>query len=564
MTAKATMWLRIVIAIVALFTGTLFLGKPYYALELLPLVVVVSAFALWSLGLRAPFAVAVNVYLAVLGIMALVSPYWSVALALYGALAWMALAGIKRVLAMRRTRWESAVFGLGLLLLALCGVYWLDVASIVLGLLVGPTLIATGVLLIWRMYRPKRVSVSGVGTILSRIGATALIVLAITVSTLTMKVVSSTPKLDGFATHSDSLGDVPGVLLASELFTQGMPEKSLAYRILYTTTGLDGDITVATGLVVVPDPAPIHDMPVVLWSHGTTGVASHCAPSLLDDPLGSGAMLFPERALEQGWAIVAPDYLGLGTDRYAHPYLVGRPTAHSALDAARAARQLESVHLSDETVVWGHSQGGGTAIWIGIEQPTYAPDVPLRGVAAMSPATDLPAFAATALSSPVGPIFGSFMVSGYDAAYADVSVGDVVRPGARFGHERLVARCLSDKSTIASLVSALITEDWTRGDLESTTFYGRLDENVPDASLDVPLFVGQGLTDTLILPDVQEGFVSRLCDKGQIVEFHRYSGRDHMGVVQDGSPMIDDLIDWTIARFSHEAAPTACMMPDPE
>ncbi|MGH9380499.1 MAG: hypothetical protein ACRD2Z_07795 [Thermoanaerobaculia bacterium] len=33
------------------------------------------------------------------------------------------------------------------------------------------------------------------------------------------------------------------------------------------------------------------------------------------------------------------------------------------LDAVRAAHQVESIPLSNQTVVWGHSQGGHAALW---------------------------------------------------------------------------------------------------------------------------------------------------------------------------------------------------------
>jgi len=82
--------------------------------------------------------------------------------------------------------------------------------------------------------------------------------------------------------------------------------------------------------------------------------------------------------LDRGWAIVATDYVGLGASP-PHPYLVGRPEARSVLDAVRAARTLRPAHLAPKTVVWGHSQGGGAALWTGIVAPSYAPALTGRG-----------------------------------------------------------------------------------------------------------------------------------------------------------------------------------------
>lgn len=392
---------------------------------------------------------------------------------------------------------------------------------------------------------------------LANTGVVVMLVISGALSILTVRWISDAPVRDAFGDYSQPLGDQPGVLLKAEPFDRGIPEDSIATRILYTTTGLDGSITLATGLVLVPVDASADPLPVILWAHGTTGVDVRCGPSLLADPLGAGAMLFPELPMAQGWAVVAPDYLGLATSE-PHPYMVGVPTAQSSLDAVRAARQLESVSLSDDTVVWGHSQGGGTALWIGIEAPGYAPDVPLLGVAAMSPASDLPALIDTLLSGQAGPLFGEYILTGYSGAYDDVDWNHYIRPGARFSQQKLSERCLSEPSVIVSLISLLITEPFTGADLYEGPLYQRLQENVPSSPLGVPLFVGQGDTDPLILPEVQSEFVAALCDSGQVVEYHTYAERDHMGVVSESSPMLPDLLSWTQARFAGESPPESC------
>jgi hypothetical protein len=80
-----------------------------------------------------------------------------------------------------------------------------------------------------------------------------------------------------------------------------------------------------------------------------------CAPSALAAPFTAGAMFVSAEVLAHGWALVAPDYLGLGAAP-PHPYLAVVPAARSALDAVRAARQVSAIHISAQTGVWGHSQ----------------------------------------------------------------------------------------------------------------------------------------------------------------------------------------------------------------
>ena len=45
------------------------------------------------------------------------------------------------------------------------------------------------------------------------------------------------------------------------------------------------------------------------------------------------------------------------------PYIAGINAAHDTIDIVRAARNLPDAHASDDYVVWGHSQGGHTAMF---------------------------------------------------------------------------------------------------------------------------------------------------------------------------------------------------------
>ena len=55
-----------------------------------------------------------------------------------------------------------------------------------------------------------------------------------------------------------------------------------ATRILYHTRTADNTDTLASGVVLVPYGTPPKDgWPLLAWSHGTSGVARVCAPSLM-------------------------------------------------------------------------------------------------------------------------------------------------------------------------------------------------------------------------------------------------------------------------------------------
>ena len=93
-------------------------------------------------------------------------------------------------------------------------------------------------------------------------------------------------------------------------------------RLLYHSTDPDGEPIAVSGIAITPPGEPPSDgWPVVAWAHGTTGIASRCAPSLES---GAGAHLIPAltELTDGGYVVVATDYPGLGTPG-PHPYLVG-------------------------------------------------------------------------------------------------------------------------------------------------------------------------------------------------------------------------------------------------
>jgi dipeptidyl aminopeptidase/acylaminoacyl peptidase len=161
-----------------------------------------------------------------------------------------------------------------------------------------------------------------------------------------------------------------------------------AFRILYRSTGLNGEpIAVSGAIFIPPGPVPEHGRNVIAFAHPTSGVVEACAPSLMPDV--SGMIWGLADMLAQGYVVVATDYPGLGVPGQIHPYLIGVSEGRAVLDSVRAARALPRSGASNHFAVWGHSQGGHAALYTGELAASYAPDLKLVGVAAAAPATYL-------------------------------------------------------------------------------------------------------------------------------------------------------------------------------
>jgi acetyl esterase/lipase len=297
-------------------------------------------------------------------------------------------------------------------------------------------------------------------------------------------------------------------------------------------------------------------LPVVAWAHGTTGIVSGCAPSI-DGPFANVPAV-PD-LLTKGWAYVATDYVGLGTTG-GHAYLVGREAAYGALDAVKAARQIQEIALDNRTVIWGHSQGGNSALWSGMLAREYAPELDVRGIAAMAPASDMAGLLASAQKTMFGKIVSAYLISAYARAYPDVDESAYVDASSRLLVNDIAGRCVGGLGTLFSVAETYVlpsggifSRDPLAGPLGE-----RLTENTPRGPFPMPVLLAQGEDDDLVLEKIQAGYFEGLCKAGQPVEYRRIAGRDHISLVAADSPLTRQLIEWTDSRFAGEPIKPLC------
>lgn len=349
-----------------------------------------------------------------------------------------------------------------------------------------------------------------------------------------------------------------GTLLKSEPFTKTVPPGAQGWRILYVTMR-SGKAALASAVVVASSRSSDKPRPIIAWAHGTTGVVSGCAPSMMDKPFDNvpdiGALV------GEGWAYIGTDYSGLGTDG-GHTFLVGEDAATAVLDAVRAARQLKGTNLDNRIVVWGHSQGGNSALWTGMSATEYAPDLKLLGVAALAPASDLKGLVGASKGGMFGKIVSSFIVRGYTQAYADVKADDYLGVFSRIIANDIATRCVGGYGTLFSVleskllpVDGIFSQDPTEGPLGK-----RIGQNTPTRIIPAPVLVAQGEADDLVLPEVQKRYVTARCSAGQKIDFRTYAGRDHISVVASDSPLAAELLSWTRERFEGKDAEGDCKL----
>lgn len=143
------------------------------------------------------------------------------------------------------------------------------------------------------------------------------------------------------------------------------------YRYEYQTVDPAGDLTPASGALLVPNDAatPCQGArPIVMYAHGTQ-TRRALDMSDLSDPDNTEGLLVAGAFAAEGYIVVAPNYVGYDTSTLGyHPYLHGGQQASDMVDALTAARSALPTSDAPATTdggqlfVTGYSQGGYVAM----------------------------------------------------------------------------------------------------------------------------------------------------------------------------------------------------------
>lgn len=332
----------------------------------------------------------------------------------------------------------------------------------------------------------------------------------------------------------------PGAVVGSEALPENLwvAGTGSARRLTYWTRDSDGQAALSTGAIFVPaGTPPAGGWPVLSWEHGTVGLGDDCAPSTAGR--SQRDMDYLAKWVEQGYAIVATDYIGLGTPGV-HTYLDGRAEAHAGIDMVRAARAVDG-SLASKWAAIGQSQGGGAAVFTAALATRYAPELDYRGAVATGPASNV-AEVFSLLGPNTPPIksshltaYGTYVLNGMKAARPEIDLDSYLTP---LGKELVTAAqtlCFTPMAQRADGVSLnqLLSRPLSEGDLIPAV---RPILDVPMTGYDRPLFIGQGTNDTDVPIPLTTKLIADLELNGVRPEVHIYPGRDHSATMAASLP----------------------------
>lgn len=332
----------------------------------------------------------------------------------------------------------------------------------------------------------------------------------------------------------------PGAVVKVEALPRALwlPGTGAAHRVTYMSTGPTGRPALSTGAMFVPSgKAPAGGWPVLSWAHGTVGIGDACAPSTAGR--SERDITYLGQWLAKGYAIVATDYVGLGTPGV-HPYLDGRTAAHSVTDMVRAARRVDR-SLARKWVAIGQSQGGHATLFTASLATRYAPELDFRGaVTTGAPSNLAQVFPLAGPYIPDLPLGGlsaytAYMLTGLTAARPGFDVNRYLTPVGKDVLRDARTLCYAD---LKKRMTGISIGDLLKRPLFDAHFYRTASSvlDVPLTGYDRPFFIAQGTNDLDVPIPLTLKLVADLKARGVAFTFKPYVGADHSATMQASLP----------------------------
>lgn len=374
------------------------------------------------------------------------------------------------------------------------------------------------------------------------------------------------PANDPFYTAPNPIPNVaPGTVLRSRAVSTtalGLPSGLNAWQVLYRTNDTEGRPEAAVATIVVPvisvggllgglfGGGVAHNL--VSYQTAEDGLSTTCAPSY-QMQMGTEpeeiAMLLP--LLLQGSTVVVPDYEGPDSQ-----WTAGRQAGHAVLDGIRAAERFSAAGLNGvqtQVGMWGYSGGAQATAWASELQPSYAPELNIKGVAEGGVPPDVKAVARYIDGGPFAGVYFAAAV-GLSRAYPEVNFSSLLTPAGQAMVADVGTKCIADFTGPYAFHKM---SEYTTTDPLNVPAVQRViaDDTLGQATPKAPLYIYHAILDELAPIAPVDALVSNYCAHGARVLYHRDLLSEHISLVATGAPAA---VAYLSARFAGLPAPSSC------
>ncbi|WP_433758506.1 lipase family protein [Nocardia sp. CA-135398] len=340
-----------------------------------------------------------------------------------------------------------------------------------------------------------------------------------------------------------------------------LPLNIRSWQLLYRSTDLFGQPTAAVTTVILPAGAdPNRSRPLVSLQFYYDSASIACSPSFVlqqgtglpgVEGIHSQSELIAIAALiSQGWAISVPDYEGLN----GHLAVAEEP-GYMTLDGIRAAERFEPLGLdgaNTPVALWGYSGGGMGSGWAAEIQPSYAPELNVKGAALGAPVSDV-----ESLLHVNGSMFSSLIGIGVSSLYNAYpkfreATDQYLTPEGKALMNRTNSQCLprnaltqmfTDYQRILTIpIAQYLALPEIREVFDATV----LGKHPPTA----PLFIYQGVLDEAVPIWTTDRLNQQWCADGASIVYKRDHLSEHLSLPSLG---MADTFNWLKSRLAPNA-----------
>lgn len=332
----------------------------------------------------------------------------------------------------------------------------------------------------------------------------------------------------------------PGQVLRSRRVNvralQLFPVRVQSWQLLYRTSDADGKPDVAVTTLMIPE-GRAQQRKLLSFQAATDSTLRVCGPSYslthglpidFSTPVGpitltnpGAETLLAAAGLTKGWAVAMPDHGGSG-DRFLTPHQPG----YAVLDGIRAVQNFtpNQLPLKTPTALWGYSGGAIASSWAIEEQPTYAPELNIKGAAIGAPERDL---AASLKSVNFTPLAGLIPIAlgaiGKDSPQFRARLNHYLTPAGRRIVAETANHCVGQnvlsnlwfdyRNYLTRPVGVVLADPVIKRAISARGITGR--------SPKVPTYVYNGISEEVAPITGTDRLVRSYCAGGTSVTFHR-------------------------------------------
>lgn len=355
--------------------------------------------------------------------------------------------------------------------------------------------------------------------------------------------------------------DIPSI----EFIAQGYdtPPATTLSRVLYMSEDINGNPIPASAFVLLPftnlagNGKPLR---TVVWTHGTAGISRQCAPSNNKELYYNWEGPFP--LVQQGYAVIAPDYAGQGSDiPQGFMYESGALHALDVSFALQAVRKKLGDRITHEWVVVGHSEGGMTAWRVNEREKRNATGgflAAVSGAPALRPLSLIPQSWRLADDGPVHDTVSIYVLQSISKLIPSVKIenyiSDIVASRIPLANQG----CLRTGETIyGNLTLPELYKNTSWIDLPEVIDWQKRYNGAGPYELAGPMMVLQGTADPLVYANLTVADYNATCKEFPHTSAHLYL---YPGLNHDFAFIAaqEQFLPWIMDRFDHVPVSKGC------